>query len=65
MRVKELIAALQKCDQEKAVFIWNDGDIQAAAGIDELSDRLDINVFHWPYERESKNLIMGGYKNEA
>ena len=65
MKVKDLIQALKECDQEKAVFIWNDGDIQTAAGIDELGDRVDINIFHWPYERQSKALIMGGYKNEA
>jgi hypothetical protein len=69
MKVKELIKALQECDQEKPVFIWEDHDIIDIQMIDELSDRVDLNVILDDRDLELKRLIMetGNFttKNEA
>ena len=58
MKVKELIKALQECDQEKPVFIWEDHDIMDIQMIDELSDRVDLNIIWDERDLELKKLIM-------
>jgi hypothetical protein len=66
MKVKELIKALQECDQEKPVFIWEDHDIIDIQMIDELSDRVDLNVIWDDRDLELKRLIMktGEFRTE-
>ena len=44
MKVKELIEQLLACDQEKFVFVYDDANIFMAIGVDELRDRVDINM---------------------
>lgn len=46
MLVKELIEKLQSLEnQNLPVYIWTEGsDIQKISLIDELSDRVDINI---------------------
>lgn len=46
MLVKELIEKLQSLEnQNLPVYIWTeDSDIQKISLIDELSDRVDINI---------------------
>ena len=58
MKVKDLIKALQNCDQEKPVFIWEDHDILDIQMIDELSDRVDLNIIWDKRDLELKRLIM-------
>jgi hypothetical protein len=66
MKVKELIKALQECDQEKPVFIWEDHDIIDIQMIDELSDRVDLNIIWDERDLELKRLIMktGNFSTE-
>jgi hypothetical protein len=57
MKVKDLIKALQECDQEKPVFIWEDHDIMEIQMIDELSDRVDLNIIWDERDLALKRLI--------
>jgi hypothetical protein len=58
MKVKDLIKALQNCDQEKPVFIWEDHDIMDIQLVDELSDRVDLNIIWDERDLELKRLIL-------
>jgi hypothetical protein len=58
MKVRDLIKALENCDQEKPVFIWEDHDILDIQMIDELSDRVDLNIIWEDRDLELKRLIM-------
>jgi|688.fasta_scaffold1296659_1 hypothetical protein len=58
MKVKDLIKALENCDQEKPVFVWEDHDIMDIQMIDELSDRVDLNIIWEDRDLELKRLIM-------
>jgi hypothetical protein len=58
MKVKDLITALKNCDQEKPVFIWEDHDIMDIQMVDELSDRVDLNIIWEERDLELKKLIM-------
>ena len=44
MKVKELIAILQECDQELPVFGFANEDIHDISVDNTISDRVDINV---------------------
>jgi hypothetical protein len=44
MKVYELIEALEQVDLNKEVYIFYDGDIAPIDYVDELSDRVDINI---------------------
>ena len=44
MKVYELIEALKQVDITKDVYIFNNSDITPIDYVDELSDRIDINV---------------------
>jgi hypothetical protein len=44
MKVWELIEALKKVDIDKEVYIFYDGDIAPISDVDELSDRVDLNI---------------------
>ena len=44
MKVKDLIDQLLACDQEKFVFVYDDANIFMTIGVDELRDRVDINI---------------------
>lgn len=44
MKVKDLIEALQECDPEKPVFIWENDDLSKIDSVDELTDRVDLTV---------------------
>ena len=44
MKVYELIEALKEMDQEKQVFAWEDGRVMPINLVDELTDRVDLNV---------------------
>lgn len=57
MRVKDLIEALKECDQNKPVFIWEDHDIMDIHLVDELSDRVDLNVIWDERDLQLKRLI--------
>jgi hypothetical protein len=69
MKVKDLIKALKNCDQEKPVFIWEDHDIMDIQMVEELTDRVDLNIIWDERDLELKKLIMrtGEFntKNEA
>jgi hypothetical protein len=58
MKVRDLIKALENCDQEKPVFVWEDHDILDIQMIDELSDRVDLNIIWEDRDLELKRLIM-------
>jgi hypothetical protein len=58
MKVRDLIKALENCDQEKPVFVWEDHDIMDIQMIDELSDRVDLNIIWEDRDLELKRLIM-------
>ena len=58
MKVKDLIEALKECDQEKPVFIWEDHDIMDIHLVDELSDRVDLNVIWDERDLALKKLII-------
>jgi hypothetical protein len=66
MKVKDLIKALQECDQEKPVFIWEDHDIMEIQMIDELSDRVDLNIIWDERDLALKRLITqtGGFSTQ-
>jgi hypothetical protein len=66
MKVKDLIKALQECDQEKPVFIWEDHDIMDIQMVDELTDRVDLNIIWDERDLELKKLIMktGNFSTE-
>jgi hypothetical protein len=57
MKVKDLIKALENCDQEKPIFIWEDHDIMDIQMVDELSDRVDLNIIWEKRDLELKRLI--------
>ncbi len=44
MKVKELIAQLLNCDQDKFVYVYDDANIFRTLAVDELRDRVDINI---------------------
>lgn len=44
MKVWELIEALNQVDINKEVYIFYDNDIAKIDYVDELSDRIDINI---------------------
>ena len=58
MKVKDLIKALKECDQDKPVFIWEDHDIMDIQLVDELSDRVDLNIIWDERDLELKRLIL-------
>ena len=53
MKVKELIAILQECDQELPVFGFANEDIHDISVDNTISDRIDINVHDNVSEKES------------
>ena len=53
MKVKELIAILQECDQELPVFGFSNEDIHDISVDNTISDRVDINVHDNVSEKES------------
>lgn len=57
MKVKDLIQELQKCDPNKPVFIWEDHDINEISMIDELTDRVDLNIIWEERDLKLKRLI--------
>ena len=44
MKVYELIEALKQVDITKEVYIFNNSDITPIDYVDELSDRIDLNI---------------------
>jgi hypothetical protein len=44
MKVSELIALLNEVNQDKLVYGWDDGRLLPIGGVDELEDRVDLNV---------------------
>jgi len=58
MKVKDLVKALLECDQEKTVFMWQDYDIAKINEVDELTDRVDLNLYLEPRQKQIKKLIM-------
>jgi hypothetical protein len=44
MKVWELIEALNQVDINKEIYLFYDGDIASLDYVDELSDRIDINI---------------------
>lgn len=44
MRVFELIELLKDVDENKTVYAYYDGEIAKLLDIDELDDRVDLNV---------------------
>jgi hypothetical protein len=44
MKVWELIEALKQVDLDKEVYVFYDGDIAPFDYVDELSDRVDLNI---------------------
>jgi hypothetical protein len=44
MKVSELIAMLNEVNQDKLVYAWDDGRLLSIGGVDELDDRIDLNV---------------------
>jgi hypothetical protein len=49
MRVSELINLLKEVDQTKEIYLYLYEEIFEISGVDELSDRVDINFI----EREN------------
>jgi hypothetical protein len=44
MRVSELIELLKEVDADKQVYAYYDGEIAELLGVDELDDRVDLNL---------------------
>ena len=44
MRVSQLIKLLQDTDTGKEVYIYSDSQLYDVLDIDELSDRVDLNL---------------------
>ena len=57
MKVIDLIQALQECDPNKNVYVWEDHDIMDINLVDELSDRVDLNIIWDERDLKLKRLI--------
>lgn len=44
MKVRELIELLNEVDQDKIVYAYYDGDIANISDVDEMTDRVDLNI---------------------
>jgi len=44
MKVYELIEALKLCDIGKEVYVFKNSEIEPLNCVDELSDRVDLNI---------------------
>ena len=42
MKVKDLVALLEKCDQEQEAFVWDNGSRYPIVLVDELDDCVDV-----------------------
>lgn len=44
MTVRELIAQLRRCDPELEVYTFNDNELNEITFVDEMDNRVDINL---------------------
>ncbi len=59
MKVKELIAALQQCDQESSVFVNHDGEYCAEVKLEDPANELFTVVSQWQGTEEVILLTLG------
>ena len=44
MKVSELIELLKEVDSDKVIYGWYDGWLGEVLDVDELTDRVDLNI---------------------